>query len=883
MKMRNCLSLGLALAACLNSTGRAAEDLTICRHSAALLPPPATDKPGRKYMRDRLAQIQHLKLDVTPDFAKRTIRGASTLTFKPIAHPLPKLELDAVGLSIDGVTARGATLKEHQVTDEKLVLVFDPPLAPGAEASVTVDYHAQPERGLYFRTPEMGYKPGDTQVWSQGEPELHRYWYPGYDYPNQRFTSEVICHVPEGMNVVSNGSLVSRAADANGLVAWHWKQDKPHPNYLVALAAGYFHTIEDKLGELPLAVLVPPSEKDQAANAFRDTKKIIDFYQRETGVAFPWDKYHQVYCLDFLAGGMENTSCTFEAAGLLFRDDVEQLKSLHYLDAHETAHQWFGDLVTCRDWSHLWLNEGFASYYTVLYEEQKSGVDSMRHELWREAQKVFESVDSKPIVWRDYADPQFQFDYRVYPKGAWVLHMIRTRLGPELFRKCIQAYLERHRFGNVSTDDLQDVIEELSGLSFDQFFDQWLHHGGVPEVKIEYSWDAAAKQAKLTVKQTQKVTSEVPLFRLDLPVRFVVKGRDKPIDFSVVVSKAEEDFHFPLESAPELVRIDPDYTVLAQIDFRPPPEMLRRQLKSDVIGRMLAVQALAKKKDAETVKQLGEVLMGDPFHAVRGEAARALKTIATPEARAALAQGLGQEDARARLAVVEALAAFPHPEAQEALWKQSQSEKNPLILAAIIRTWGARPGEERIAAELRRHLASSSHHQSVASAAISALRAQDDAAAVPAILEKLRKDAGDFPSFTLPQAFDSVAFLARNEKDREPVRSFLVGYLNHPREELRVAAAKGLGTLRDPKSIALLQPLATRLKLFKDPVREAAEKSIAALEAEQTKTQELKDVWSKLQDLQRKSEEMQREIERAKKKPEVPKGGTESQGTSGKK
>jgi len=295
MNMRSFLCLVLGFAACLKSTGRAADDRTVCREGAGLLPAPATNKPGRKYMRDRLAQIQHLKLDVTPDFAGRTIRGSSTLTFRAIAKPLPKLELDAVGLTIEGVTAQGATLKEHEVTDEKLALVFDPPLAPGAEAGVTISYRAHPERGLYFRTPEMGYKPGDTQVWSQGEPELHRYWYPGYDYPNQRFTSEVICHVPDGMKVVSNGSLASRTKGADGRVAWHWKQDKPHPNYLVALAAGYFHTIEDKLGDLPLAVSVPPSEKDQAANAFRDTKRIIDFFQRETGVRFPWDKYHHLY------------------------------------------------------------------------------------------------------------------------------------------------------------------------------------------------------------------------------------------------------------------------------------------------------------------------------------------------------------------------------------------------------------------------------------------------------------------------------------------------------------------------------------------------------------------------------------------------------------
>ncbi|MEI6535080.1 MAG: HEAT repeat domain-containing protein, partial [Verrucomicrobiaceae bacterium] len=362
-----------------------------------------------------------------------------------------------------------------------------------------------------------------------------------------------------------------------------------------------------------------------------------------------------------------------------------------------------------------------------------------------------------------------------------------------------------------------------------------------------------------------------------------VKGHDKPVDFSVVVSKTEEDFHFPLSAAPELVRIDPDYTLLAKLDFQTPPDMLKRQLKSDMIGRLLAVQLLAKKKDAETVKQLAEVVNGDAFHAVRSEAAKALKTISTPEARTALAQSLHQEDARTRQAVVEALSAFPHPEAQEALWKQAQIEKNPLVLAAIIKTWGSRPGDAKVAVELRKHLAASSYHQAVASAAIAALRAQDDASAVTAVLEKLGRDGLDFPSIALSQAFDAVAFLSRNDKDREPTRTFLVNYLNHPRKEVRVAAAKALGTLRDPKSLAVLQPVANTMKHFKDPVREAAEKSIQAIEAEQTKAQELKDVWSKLQELEKKSEEMNRQLEKSGKKPETPKGEGGAPAKGGKK
>lgn len=860
------IALAILLAA---NTAFAAEDDLICRCGIQhLLPKPLTDKPGRKYARDRMVDVLHLKLDVTPDFAKRTVAGTAILVFKPIARHLSKLELDAVGLVIDEINGQGANVAEHELTDEKLVIGFKEPIAPDAEVTLRIRYHVQPENGLYFRTPEMGYKPGDTQVWSQGEAELHRFWFPCYDYPNERFTSEVICHVPEGMSVISNGTLVSQEKGAGGLTSWHWKQDKPHVNYLVALAAGYFHKIEDKAGALPIAMHVPPSEKEQAANAFRDTKAIIEFYQRETGTPFPWDKYHQVYCLDFIAGGMENTSCTFEGAGLLFRDETEQLSTLHRLDAHETAHQWFGDLVTCRDWSHLWLNEGFASYYTVLYEEQKLGRDAMLYSMWREAQRVFEKADTRPTVWRDYKDPMEQFDQRIYPKGAWILHMIRSRLGPDLYRECIRTYLERHRYGIATTDDLLDVLEEKSGLSFDQFADQWLYHGGIPELKVEYAWDAATKLAKLTVRQTQKVSPEVLLYRLDLPVRFLLKGAANPQNFTVTLSKAEEDYYFSLPQAPELVRLDPDYTLLAKVDFTAPPDMLKRQLTSDVIGRMLAAQSLEKKKDAESVKLLAGTLQNDDFHGVRSEAAKALRKIGTAEARTALAQSLAQPDARVRKEVVEALGAFPTAEARAALGKLAQTEKNPQIIAAIIKAWAIHPGDAAVSQALRQHLAAKTYRNNTAVAAMMTLRAQDDGTAVPAILQRQRDDELNFATEDFTIALDALAFLARDEKhpQRNAVLAFLTAQINSPKEMVRTGAAKALGTLRDPRALAVLEPLVQVRKPFVDPVRDAAEKSVASLQSQLAGPLELKNLWDRVQELQRKTEDMQREMDKAKAK-----------------
>ena len=849
----------------------AAADSFDCRHCEKhLLPQPIKLVAGRKYARDRRIDILHLKLDVTPDFAKRTVAGTTTMTFKPIALPLAELELDAVGLAIFEVNARGATVAEYEVTNEKLIVTFASPIAPDAEITLTVRHSAQPENGLYFRTPEMGYQDGDTQVWSQGEAELHRFWFPSYDYPNERFTSEVVCHVPKGMQVISNGTLQSEKPGKDGLTTFHWLQDKPHVNYLIALAAGHFHKIEDKTGQLPLALLVPPSHEKQAASAFTDTRKIIDFYQKEIGVPFAWDKYWQVYCLDFIAGGMENTSCTFEAAGMLFNSDTEELRTLHRLDAHETAHQWFGDLVTCRDWAHLWLNEGFASYYTILYEEQKLGTDAMKYSLWLEAEDVFRYNDTRPIVWRDYGDPMQQFDSRAYPKGAWVLHMLRSQLGPDLFRKCIKTYLDRHRNGIVGTDDLQDVVEEISGLSFDQFFDQWLYHGGVPELKIDQSWDAASKQAKITVRQTQKLSEQVRLFRLPLPVSFKVAGRKEPLHFTMDVSKDVEDFHFVLPAQPELVRIDPDYTVLAKISFKPPGPMLDKQLESDVIGRLLAVQSL----DQKHIAKLGQILRQDTFHAVRSEAAKTLAKIGEPDARAELIKSsANQQHAQTRREVVRALASLHTPESRETLWKMASSEKNPEILATLIESWGARPGEPEVNQALKKHLNGSSYQSVIELAAIKALRAQDDESAAPAVLARLQQPH-DIHGRGIGSAFDALAFLCRRPTNthRDAVRDFLAEKLSDPRRDWRIAAAKALGTLRDPKALGLLDLLLAISSGDRiDPVREAAAKAAQDIRASLDSPADLKKLWDRVQQLQKKSEDQQKEIEALKKKPQTTK------------
>ena len=826
-----------------------------CAKHGLFLPMGGEIKPGRKYARDRLVDIKHLTLDVTPDFINRTVAGTVTISFTPIAQPLRTLTLDSVDLTIDNVSAGAAQIADRQVTDEQLLIHFATPVEPGTEVTVKISYHGQPDRGLHFRTPEMGYPAGDTQVWTQGEAEEHRYWFPCYDYPNERFSSEVICHVPPGMDVMSNGSLVSSQPAVDGLVTWHWKQSQPHVNYLIGLAAGHFSRLEGKAGPVPLTLWVPPSEKDQAALAFRDTAAVMAFYQDEIGVPFPWDKYAQVYCHDFLAGGMENTSCSFMAGALLFPETAGKLDSLHGLDAHEMAHQWFGDLMTCRDWSHLWLNEGFASYYTLLYEEFKNGREGLLVGLHKAADRVIDSKDRRPIVWRDYGDPMQQFDSRAYPKGAWVLHMLRSQLGKPLYQKAIRLYIERHRNGIVATDDLQEIFEEVSGRSLDQFFDQWVHHGGVPELKAEYAWEAETKQAKITIRQTQKVDSDVLLFRVPLPVRFAVPvdGKVTSSDFAVTVSKAEETFYFNLPAQPETASLDPDFTLLAKWDFNPPAEMLKHQLKADFESRWRALEMLAGKKDDATARQLGETAALDAHYAIRIEAIQALAKIGTPTARGLLITQLSQPDERVRLAAVEAVAAQYHGESLAALTALATTEQNPIIVAKIVSGFASWPRQDVLP-----WLKVRSYHEMVALAAVRTLQGQNRADAVPAIRQWLTGAGTMVSQKALGQVLESIAFLSRETKDRE-IQPFLAAYLTDRRQAVRSAAARALGELADARSLPALRVLAS---VKRDPASLEAETALAKVEAAQTAPVRTEEAWKKMQDLTQKTEELEKKLEK---------------------
>jgi aminopeptidase N len=763
---------------------------------------------GRRYAPDRIVDILHLRLDVTPDFARRTVAGTTRLEFKPISTPCDELRLDAVDLTIRAVRS-DRTIADHVNTGEQLVIHFADPIPVGSKAYVEVDHEAQPVRGLYFRTPEMGYPATDTQVWTQGESHEARYWFPCFDYPNERSSTEVICHVPGDMIVLSNGRKISESTEANGLKRVHWLQEKPHVNYLLCLVAGKFVKLEKTHGNIPLGFYAQPSLAEHAENSFADTDRIMAFYESEIGIPFPWEKYDQVTILDFVAGGMENTTLTTLTENTIFSSATENLRSSRQLDAHEMAHQWFGDYVTCKDWSQLWLNEGFATYYTHLYEGHKFGPDAMLYGLYEDAQRSVlpQSADKRPIVYRNYRNTSEQFDYRAYPKGSWVLHMLRSQLGPELYRDCIRHYLQRHALQSVVSDDLRQTVEELSGRPFDRFFDQWVYHGGCPELKVDYRWDGKTEMAQVTIRQTHETNDSILLFELPTKLRFVVG--DEIIDHPILIQDEEHEFHVPLPGQPRIVRFDPDYSVLAQVAFDKPEAMLLAQIQQsdDMIGRLMAATALGERKTHESVAQLRRTLQSDSFFGVRIAASESLKKIGNDEAFEALADSLVQDDARVRRQVTRDLCSFYRPETCQKIFDILDRESNPGIQAAAIEALG-KFQDDAAQQRIVQFLQMRSFRNQLADAAIEAIEAQNRPELAEPLMAEIERRRDEFSSRSLAAALVTLGRINRSIDDKSAIRDYIAGFLQDPRSPVRRGAINGLGALKDLSSAGLLESLA---------------------------------------------------------------------------
>ncbi|MCH7911122.1 MAG: hypothetical protein IIB38_16105, partial [Candidatus Hydrogenedentes bacterium] len=404
-------------------------------------------------------------------------------------------------------------------------------------------------------------------------------------------TSEIIVTFPKGFVALSNGVLLETTENADSKTA-HWAQTIPHPSYLVSLIVGRYVEINDEGGGVPLHYFVRPKFERQANLSFSKTGGMMKFFQDWIDLPYPYESYSQVAVVDFIFGGMENSSITTLTERTLHDEAAHLTYSSDGLVAHELAHQWWGDLLTCRDWTHLWLNEAFATYFQALYFEHDRGREDFDYEMLRYRRAYFEreSIDAaRPIVNSTLGRPGNALNRRIYDKGAWVLHMLRRRMGDSLFQKGIREYARTFQGKPVETNNLLRTLEAVSGEGLEAFFDQWVHHAGYPELEVDYTWSDETGVAEIRVRQTQTLSEIVPLFRMEVDVLFVTQaGRHVE---RIKISEASHTFQIKLDSRPQYVRFDPDGNLLKRLAFHNSEDMTLAQLEDDTtfLGQIEAI------------------------------------------------------------------------------------------------------------------------------------------------------------------------------------------------------------------------------------------------------------------------------------------------------
>jgi aminopeptidase N len=429
---------------------------------------PYNEKPS--YARSRDFDLQHLKLDLAFDLPARKLLGTATLRMSPLSGDLRELVLDSAALDIESISISCRPLKFH-TSDDKLFIALDRQYPGGAPVDVVIRYHTQPQRGLFFVFPDKHHPSRPQQIWANGDTAggNNRFWFPSYDFPNDKTTTEMLVTVPTGWEAVSNGKLVATTPNAGGTTTFHWLQEKPMATYLVSLVAGEFDKREEKW-TVPVVNYVPRGKGADIPRTFGRTTEMLDFFS--TNIApYPWAKYSQAM-VDTFGGGMENTSATTEGAAAILdeRDFEDRRWNTDSLIAHEMAHQWFGDLVTCADWRHTWLNEGFATYFEALWEEHARGRDVFDWQELRAGRGITSSTRIA-VVPRNGEDENSAYGM-IYNKGGWTLHMVRGQLGDARFWKAIQFYVKKFSYQTATTSDFVEAIGEATGQDLEWLFDQ---------------------------------------------------------------------------------------------------------------------------------------------------------------------------------------------------------------------------------------------------------------------------------------------------------------------------------------------------------------------------------------------------------------------------
>ncbi|HEX8349255.1 MAG TPA: M1 family metallopeptidase [Hymenobacter sp.] len=660
-----------------------------------------------------LTDVVDTKLDVRFDYKKQYLLGTAVLTLRSHFYPQSEVALDAKGFDIQKVELVGEKKNKnltYNYNRRKLVIALDHPYPRTTPYQVRIVYVAKPnelpqggsaairsDKGLYFINPLGTEKNKPRQIWTQGETEASSCWFPTIDKPNQRMTQEISMTVEKQFKTLSNGTLTSSKANADGSRTDTWKLSQPHAPYLATMVVGEFAVVNDSWHGKPVDYYVEPQYAGTARAIFGHTPEMLDFFSKKLGVEYPWEKYAQVAVRDYVSGAMENTTATTH--GSTIQLSRRELVDANYQSgestiAHELFHQWFGDYVTSESWSNLPLNESFADYSELLWAEYKYGADEAGLIQETKLNNYIEEAQSKrePLIRYRYTNREDMFDRHSYDKGGRVLHMLRKYVGDEAFFASLNRYLIQNKQTPVEISKLRTAFEETTGEDLMWFFNQWFLQRGHPELRITHTY--ANGQVALRVQQVQDTVFQ-PVFRLPITVAVWTNG-NQPTEHRITIAKADQTFTLPSSQKPALVKFDNGSQLLAQIDEeRSTDELTFQFYHAQSYQQKSEVLDLLQNKTSEmAVSSLMRNALNDKFWNIRRVALDHLRRYRGPEPEGMRKdiQRIATNDAnpRVRAQAINTLASFPDGN-YTAIYGAAVGDSSALVAAAAIEVLAKKP------------------------------------------------------------------------------------------------------------------------------------------------------------------------------------------------
>ncbi len=688
------------------------------------------------------------------DWDSTSFDGRVVTTLVARRATLDSVILDAGHLlRVTGIAGGGGRALRYAARGDSLVIFPSPPVAFGDTTRFTITYHGRVESGtgLTFIEPEgRAHRP--RQIWSQGEDHNNHFWFPTYDFPNDKMTWSLEATVPAGYTAVSNGSLTADRRNVDGTRTMTWRQGKPSATYLVSLIVAPLVKIPDAWRGIPVDYYVYKEDSALARRLFHRTPDMIDVYSTLTGLRYPWAKYAQTTVADFF-GGMENVSATTLVDWL---PDARAYADRPWYDwiliPHELSHQWFGDYVTTENWANMWLNEGFAEFMPGQYWATRLG----RHaadDYYLDEYQQFMQIDAQrrmPLAALG--------SNNIYPKGALVLRMLQQVLGPQRFWAAVHRYLTDHAYGTATTDDFRQAALDATGENLDWFWDEWMYQAGYPELTVTTTYDSVAARLTLHVQQTQVDTATAdstglrfttpPVFRMPLVVRVGTAAGD--VTLSTELNQRDQSIVVAgVQRAPTMVILDDGNAILKKLTFDQPTAWLATQLDRDpdLWNRHWVIERLAERRgDSLATAALGRAAVSADYFLTRAQAAEALDSAPVAVALPALERALTDTSAQVRAAAVTALGKVGGERAtalaRGAWTRDSSYEVRSRALAAL-----AQLDTAVRHALIAQGLATPSYRDAIVNGALGAILEANDTSFIPQVDSAVGKSIE--PSFVL--------------------------------------------------------------------------------------------------------------------------------------